>query len=129
MKEAHIRPIFYYKHYYLDFFQSLNSEVKTKLIWTIKFIATNQSIPVVILKRIENAYGLYEIRLEVETNFYRVFCFFDQEKLIILINGFRTKSKRTSIREIELGQKIKKEYFYGKNGIKPIARKQIKSIW
>jgi len=115
MKEANIRPVFYYKNFYLDFFQCLNSDVKKKLIWTIKFIATSQSVPVEFLKRIENANGLYEIRLEVGADFYRVLCFFDNEKLIILINGFRKKSKRTSIREIELGQRIKKEYFYEKN--------------
>jgi len=115
MKEDPIRQVFYYKNFYLDFFQSLNSEVKKKFIWTIRLIATSQSVPVEFLKRIQNANGLYEIRLEAGTDFYRVLCFFDKEKLIILINGFRKKSKRTSIREIELGQKIKKEYFYEKH--------------
>lgn len=111
MKEAHIRQIYYYKNYYLDFFKSLNTDVKTKFVWTLKLIATIERVPVKFLKHIENTDGLYEIRVEVGTDIYRVFCFFDKEKLIILINGFRKKSKRTSIKEIELGQKIKKDYF------------------
>jgi len=112
MKEAYIKQVYYYKNYYLDFFQSLNSDVKKNFNRTIKLIATIESVPVKFLKHIENTDGLYEVRVEVETAMYRVFCFFDKGKLIILINGFRMKSKRTSIREIELAEKIKKNYFY-----------------
>ncbi len=115
MKEEYIRHIYYYKNYYLDFFKSQNANVKKKFTWTLKLISTIERVPVKFFKHIENTDGLYEVRVEVGTNIYRVFCFFDKEKLIILINGFRKKSKRTSIREIELGQKIKKEYFYEKH--------------
>ena len=119
MKEAYIKQVYYYKNYYLDFFQSLNSDVKKNFNRTIKLIATIESVPVKFLKHIENTDGLYEVRVEVETDMYRVFCFFDKGKLIILINGFRKKSKRTSIREIELAETIKKNYFYEKERNEP----------
>lgn len=119
MKEAYIKQVYYYKNYYLDFFQSLNSDVKKNFNRTIKLIATIESVPVKFLKHIENTDGLYEVRVEVETDMYRVFCFFDKGKLIILINGFRKKSKRTSIREIELAERIKKNYFYEKERNEP----------
>lgn len=111
MKEEYIRHIYYYKNYYLDFFQSLNAEAKLKFNWTLKLIATIERVPSKFIKHIQNSKSLYEIRVEVGTDIYRVFCFFDNERMIIIINGFRKKSQRTSIREIERAEKIKNEYF------------------
>jgi hypothetical protein len=36
MDEKYIRNIFYYKNYYLDFFKTLDIEVKKKFNWTLK---------------------------------------------------------------------------------------------
>ena len=55
--------------------------------------------------------GLYEIRVEIESNIYRIFSFFDAGKLIIAINGFQKKSNKTPKSEIEKAHKIKKQYF------------------
>ena len=114
MKEEYFRHIYYYKNYYLDFFKSLSADVRKKFIWTLKLIATIEIVPIKFLKHIENTDGLYEVRVEVGTDIYRVFCFFDKGKMMILINGFRKKSKRTSIKEIEMAERIKNNYFYEK---------------
>ncbi|MEI6677824.1 MAG: type II toxin-antitoxin system RelE/ParE family toxin [Mariniphaga sp.] len=42
---------------------------------------------------------------------YRVFSFFDKGRLIILINGFHKKTQKTPKSEIELAEKLKKQYF------------------
>ena len=46
--------------------------------------------------------GLFEIRVEVGSDIYRVFSFFDEGQLIILLNGFQKKSQKTPKNEIEL---------------------------
>lgn len=111
MAEKFIRNIFYYKNYYLDFFETLNSDVKKKFNWTLKLIATVERIPIKYFKHIENSTGLYEIRVEVESNIFRVFSFFDKGRLVILINGFQKKARKTPKREIEKAEKLKKQYF------------------
>ncbi len=111
MKERFIRNIFYYRNYYLDFFETLDNEVKKKFNWTLKLIATVDKIPVKFFRHIENSTGLFEIRVEVSSNIFRVFCFFDKNQLVILINGFQKKSQKTPKREIELAEKLKKQYF------------------
>jgi len=63
----------------------------------------------------EGSSGIYEIRVEVGSNIYRVFSFFDKGQLVILLNGFQKKSQKTSKNEIELAEKLKKEYFYEKD--------------
>jgi phage-related protein len=55
--------------------------------------------------------GLFEIRVEVGSNIYRVFSFFDDGKLIVLVNGFIKKTRKTPKSEIELAEKLKKQYF------------------
>lgn len=70
-----------------------------------------ERVPVKYFKHIEDSTGLFEIRVEVMSNIYRVFSFFDEGQLIILINGFQKKSQKTPKKEIEKAEKIKKEYF------------------
>ena len=55
--------------------------------------------------------GLYEIRIEFQSNIYRVFCCFDEGKVVVLFNGFQKKSQKTPQIEIEKAIKIKEEYF------------------
>lgn len=110
MDKKFIRNIFYYKNYYLDFFGNLKPEVQKKFNWTLKLIATIDRVPVKFFKHLEDT-GLYEIRVEVGTDIYRVFSFFDKGQLIILVNGFQKKTKKTPKSEIELAEKLKKQYF------------------
>ena len=62
----------------------------------------------------EGSNGLYEIRVEIGSDIFRVFSFFDKDKLIILVNGFQKKSQKTPKNELQLAEKLKKEYFYEK---------------
>ena len=55
--------------------------------------------------------GIFEIRVEVGSDIYRVFSFFDKGQLIILLNGLQKKSQKTPTTELELAEKLKKQYF------------------
>lgn len=105
------RKIFYYKHHYLDFFEKLKPEVKKKFNWTLKLISTMERVPEKYFKHLTGTNGIYEIRVEVGTDIYRVFCFFDKGYLIIILNGFQKKQPKTPLNEIELAEKLKKQYF------------------
>lgn len=111
MNEENIRNIYYYKNYYLDFFESLDHETKKKFNWTLKLISTLDKVPVKYFRHIKNSTGLFEIRVEFRSNIYRVFSFFDEGQLIILVNGFQKKSQKTPKKEIEKAEKLKKQYF------------------
>jgi len=65
----------------------------------------------------EDTVGLYEIRVEVGSNIFRAFSFFDEGQLIVVANAFQKKTQKTPKKEIELAEKIKKEYFYEKGKI------------
>jgi len=68
-------------------------------------------VPEKYFKHLTGSSGLYEIRVEVGSDIYRVFSFFDKGKLIILVNGFQKKTQKTPKSELELAEKIKQKYF------------------
>lgn len=109
--EKSVREIFYYKHYYLDFFAGLKPEAKKKFNWTLKLLTCMERIPEKFLKHLQGSPGLYEIRVEASSDIYRVFCFFDKGKIIVLGNGFQKKTKKTPNSELRVAEKLKKEYF------------------
>lgn len=69
-----------------------------------------QRVPETYLKHIENTEGLYEIRIQAGSDIFRIFCFFDKGKLVVLANGFQKKMQKTPKNEIELALKIKEQY-------------------
>ena len=111
MEDKFIRNIFFYKNYFLEFYSTLDQAVKLKFDWTLKLIGTTERIPVKYFKHIEVALGLYEIRVEQSSDIYRVFCFFDKGKLIVVMNGFKKKTQKTPQKEIKIALAIKKQYF------------------
>jgi phage-related protein len=111
-----LREIIYYKDYYLDFFKTLTPTVRKKFDHVLGLISTVERIPKTMFSHIVNSSGLYEIRVEVESNIYRVFSFFDKGRLIILVNGFQKKTQKTPLKEIEKAERLKKQYFYEKEG-------------
>ncbi|MEH3115488.1 MAG: type II toxin-antitoxin system RelE/ParE family toxin [Pedobacter terrae] len=87
--------MFYFEAYYLDFYKKLKPNVKKKFNWTLQLIATLEKIPEKYFKHITGSTGLFEIRVEVDSDIFRVFSFFDKGRLIILVNGFQKKSPKT----------------------------------
>lgn len=73
-------------------------------------------IPVSLMKSIEGVKGLYEIRIEYNSNIYRIFCCFDEGELVILFNGFKKKTQKTPSGEIERAKRLMVEYFETKGG-------------
>jgi len=63
------------------------------------------------LKLLSGTNGLYEARIQLGTDIWRVFCFFDKGKLVILLNGFQKRTQKTPKNEIEKAIVLMKEYY------------------
>lgn len=113
-QEKRIRTVILYQDYFSDFFLRQRQKVKDKIIWTFRLIETLQYVPKDYPKHISGTDGLYEIRVQQCNNSFRIFCFFDDDKLIVLANGFHKKTNKTPKAEIEKALKIKLEYETGK---------------
>jgi phage-related protein len=113
-----VRTIIFYKDYFEEFFVKQRDKVKDKIIWTLDLIEEIHSIPETYLKHITKTEGLYEIRVQQGSDIFRIFCFFDDNKLIIITNGFQKKTQKTPKKEINKALKIMEEYFNEKRHYK-----------
>ena len=110
------REIKFHENYFVEFYLSLDSTVQEKIEYVFKLIRTVDRIPQKFLKHIESTDGLYEIRIKVGSDIFRVFCCFDKGKIVILFNGFQKKSQKTPKKEIDKALRLKNEYFNNKKG-------------
>jgi len=110
MSDEKIRTVFLYKDYFTDFYNKQKQKVKDKIIWTFRLIERIKQVPEDYLKHLEGTEGLYEIRIQQGSDIFRIFCFFDEGKLVVLANGFQKKTQKTPKSEIEKALKIKSEY-------------------
>jgi len=106
-----VREVIAYKNYFEDFLIKQTKKVQDKIFKVIEIIETYERVPSQYLKVITGTEGLYEARVKLASDIWRVFCFFDEGKLVILLNGFQKKTQKTPKKEIEKATKLMIEYF------------------
>ena len=109
------RQIIFYKHYFTEFYLLQTKRVQEKIEFVFKILRTVDRVPKKFLEHLSDTDGLYEIRVEVGSEIFRVFCCFDKGNLVILFNGFQKKTPKTSKQELESALKHKRDYFASKN--------------
>ena len=109
-----IRMIKLFKNYYKDFYVAQTQTVRNKINFVLKLVETQRIIPIKFFRIIEGSDGIYEIRVEIESNIYRIFCCLDGGAVVVLFHGFQKKTQKTPLKEIKRAESIKKEYFKSK---------------
>ena len=103
------RGVLYYKNYFIDFYNALDSATQRKLAYVIQYIKTEPRWNEKVVKFIRD--GLFELRANHSGNIYRVFFILDNGNLIILFHGFQKKTQKTPKQEIEKAIKLKDQYY------------------
>ena len=88
------RTITFYKDYFETFLSVQRQKVKDKIIWTLKLIEEVDRVPETYLKHLVGTDGLYEVRVQVGSDIFRIFCFFDEGNLVVLANGFQKRHRK-----------------------------------
>ena len=109
-----IRTIKLFKNYFKDFYVAQTQTVRNKINFVLKLVETQRIIPSKFFRIIEGSDGIYEIRVEIESNIYRIFCCLDGGAVVVLFHGFQKKTQKTPLKEIKRAESIKKEYFKSK---------------
>ena len=108
------RQIIFHGESFLDFYKDLDIKVKSKIQYVFELIKQVERVPEKFFGPMTGYNGLFEIRIEYTSNIYRIFCCFDEGKLIVLFNGFQKKTQKTPKVEIERAMRLKSEYFQSK---------------
>jgi phage-related protein len=106
-----VRELVFYRNHFHEFFDKQSEKAKEKIDYVLFLLTHIDKVPEKFLKHIEGQKGLYEIRVEHGSNIFRIFCCFDKGKIVVLFNGYQKKSNKTSSQQIELANKLMKEYF------------------
>ena len=111
-----VRKIVFFESYFLDFYSSVDNKVQEKIDFVLEVLVTQKFVPHTYVKFIEDSDGIYEIRVSVRNNEYRILFFFESSSLIeggnviILGNGFIKKDKKDYRKAIKKAEKIRIEY-------------------
>lgn len=75
-------------------------------------LKTQERLPTKFVKHIRE--GLYELRIEWNSNIYRISFCFDAGRIVVLFNAFQKKTNKTPEKEIKTALKLKYEYEHRK---------------
>lgn len=108
------RQLIFFKNYFWDFFNVQNEKTKEKIDSVLFLITVAEKIPRKFFESITGYDGIYAIRIEFESNIYRIFCCFDKGHFVVLFNGIQKKTQKTRKKDLEKAKSIMKEYFESK---------------
>jgi hypothetical protein len=106
-----IREVVEFENHFSDFLKKQPLKVQNKIFKIIEAIETLEKVPSNYLKVIVGANGLYEARIQLGSDIWRVFCFFDKGRLVVLLNGFIKKTQKTPKNEIEKAVLLMHKYY------------------
>lgn len=106
-----VREVVEFESHFSDFLKKQPQKVQNKIYKIIEAIETLERVPANYLKALTGTNGLYEARIQLGSDIWRVFCFFDKGKLVVLLNGFTKKTQRTPKNEIEKALQLMQKYY------------------
>ena len=109
------RKIIFFENHFIEFYKDQDDKLKAKIQYVLELIKQIDRVPEKFLKHLSGTDGLYEIRVEYQSNMIRIFCCFDGGKLVVLLNRFRKDTQKTPKNELDRALKLMSEYFQQKN--------------
>ena len=95
-----------------EFLDSLSDRHARKVAWVLRLVEQLDIVPQQYLKKLVGTEELWEIRVQIGGNSYRLLGFFDGPNLLLLTSGFSKKQQTIPKREIDLAQQRRIEYFH-----------------
>jgi phage-related protein len=93
-----------------DFFDSLSGKVAQKVAWVLSLVEDLDVVPSTYFKKLVNTEEIWECRIQLGSNAYRIFCFFNGNSVVVLTHGLIKKTQKTPRREIERAEAYRRDY-------------------
>jgi phage-related protein len=93
-----------------EFLDSLSAKQAQKVAWVLQVIEEIDKIPVQYFKKLVNTDNIWEVRVQVSGNIFRLLGFLEGDNLVILNHAFQKKTQKTPLKEIKIAEKRKKDY-------------------
>lgn len=96
-----------------DFLASLSPKAAQKVTWVLRLLIRLDRIPSQYFCKMEGTDDIWECRIKLGSNIYRIFAFWDGHQ-IVLTHGFVKKTQKTPPNEIEKAEAYKQDYWQRK---------------
>lgn len=93
-----------------EYLDSLTDIQAAKVAWVLKLIRELDKVPSKYFKKLVNTEDIWEVRVDVGKDTFRLLGFFYGKELIILTNSFQKKRQKTPTNEIKLAENRKKDF-------------------
>lgn len=107
-----MRKLVTFKRYFLDFYETLEEKAQQKVDYALMLLKTQNRISARFVKHLEE--GVYELRAVYGHDTYRILFIFDEGNIVVLLNVFQKKTRKTPRAEIALAKRLKTEYYESK---------------
>lgn len=101
-----------FEDHFWQFYEAQKASVKQKIDYVLQVVIQQEQIPKKFFKHIDE--GIYEIRIESGSDIFRIFSFFDEGKLVILLHGFTKKTQKLPRKEIDRAKQLRSKYYESK---------------
>ena len=93
-----------------EFLDSLSAKQAQKVAWVLQLIEEIDIVPVQYFKKLINTDDIWEVRIQVGNNIFRILGFLDDNRLVVLNHAFQKKTQKTPKKEIKIAEERKKDY-------------------
>lgn len=100
-----------------DFLDSLTGEQAQKVTWVLQLIEDLEKIPAQYFKKLVNTDDLWEVRILIGNNAFRLLGFMEGDRMVILNHAFQKKTQKTPRKEIKIAEMRKKDYLKRRVGL------------
>ena len=94
-----------------QFLDSLTVRQSTKVTWTLRLIEELEFVPKQYFKKLVGTDDIWEVRVNVGGDTFRLLSFFDGPKLVVLTHAFAKQTRRIPRSAIRLAEQRKQDYF------------------
>jgi len=93
-----------------EFLDTLSDAQTQKILWVMKLVRELNLVPSQYFTKLVNTDDIWEVRVQIGGNIFRLLGFIEGDRLVILTNGFQKKAQKTPRRKIELAESRKREH-------------------
>ena len=93
-----------------EFLDSLESKQAQKVVWVLQLVEELDLVPVQYFKKLVGSDEIWEVRVQVGGNIFRILGFLDGAELVVLNHAFQKKTQKTPRKEIQTAERRKRDY-------------------
>jgi phage-related protein len=93
-----------------EYLDDLPDKTVQKIAWVLRVIRDLERVPANYLKKLVNTDDIWEVRVDVGRNTFRLLGFFAGRELFVLTSSFQKKTQETPQAEIRLAEERKADY-------------------